>query len=276
MASPAETHDAMANVVWAQRARLFGQSQGDRWEGLAFRFRDDPDRRPERILRAIARNLRPADVLLDIGGGAGRYGLPLARRCRETIVVDPSAAMQVEFNAAVAAAKIDNARFVHRDWLEAGDIEGSVSLVSHVTYFVTDIARFLDKLIAATSRRVMIVVAAVPPPNRGADLYAVLHGEEQALAPSYRELLPVLWQAGGLPEVRVIAPEREPTRRFRTRDEAIEAVLPREAGASGGPREKARDAIERDFDRLFLRTPRGFERATRTDERLLLLSWDTR
>ena len=58
-------------------------------------FRMDPDR----DLEVIASYLRPDDVFIDVGGGAGRVCLPLAQRYREVVMVEPSPGMGAEFDA---------------------------------------------------------------------------------------------------------------------------------------------------------------------------------
>ena len=70
------------------------------------RFRADPHRTLDAHLAVLASYIRPEDVLLDVGGGAGRIALPLALRCREVITVDASPGMGVEFAAAAAEAGI--------------------------------------------------------------------------------------------------------------------------------------------------------------------------
>src|SRR5947209_1424589 len=154
----AETYAARIDAVRAQRARLHGAPPpDDPWGGpVARRFRYDPHRPLDANLAALASYLRPEDVLLDVGGGAGRVALPLALRCREVITVDASSGMGTEFTAAAAAAGISNARFVHTNWLEAEGFQGDVVLTSNVTYFVHDIVRFIEKLATAARRRVRI------------------------------------------------------------------------------------------------------------------------
>ena len=166
----AETYAACLDAVRAQRVRLHGvPSPDDPWGGpVARRFRADPHRTLDANLAVLASYIRPEDVFLDVGGGAGRVALPLALRCREVITVDPSPGMGVEFAAAAAEAGILNARFVHASWLEAEGLQGDVALTANVTYFVRDIVRFITKLVSAARRRVMITVWSVANPNQNA------------------------------------------------------------------------------------------------------------
>ena len=90
----AEQYDA----VWGQWRRLFGPPAADMWAGpAAAQFRFDPLREPDANLAALASYVDPGDVLVDVGGGAGRVSLPLALRCREVVTVEPSPAMAAEY-----------------------------------------------------------------------------------------------------------------------------------------------------------------------------------
>lgn len=176
--TPAELYAARIDAVRAQRARLHGTPPlDDPWGGsVAQRFRYDPHRPLDPNLTVLASHLRPDDVLVDVGGGAGRVALPLALRCREVLTVDASPGMGEVF--AAAAAGISNARFLHANWLEAEGVQGDVTLTSNVTYFVREIDNFLDKLATAACRRVMITVWSVANPNQSAALFHLVYGEE--------------------------------------------------------------------------------------------------
>src|SRR5262245_37022129 len=164
----AETYAARIDAVRAQRARLHGAPPpADAWAGpIARRFRADPHRPLDANLAVLASHIRPEDVFLDVGGGAGRIALPLALPCRAVTVADASSGMGAEFTAAAAEAGISNARFVHASWLEAAGLQGDVALTSNVTYFVREIVPFVKKLAAAARRRVMITVWSVANPNQ--------------------------------------------------------------------------------------------------------------
>ena len=95
MMTATETYAALIDAAHAQRARLHGEeAPGTRWDHeVAQRFRHDPHRNLDANLDIIAAYVEPQDVLIDVGGGAGRICLPMALRCREGIVVDMSEAM---------------------------------------------------------------------------------------------------------------------------------------------------------------------------------------
>jgi SAM-dependent methyltransferase len=275
MTLAAETYRNMVLATDEQRLRRQrGDAPANRWDTAAQRFRDDPRRDLDDNLQAIAGFLQPEDVLLDVGGGAGRYALPLALRCREVINVEPSPGMGAEFEASAKEAGIRNAHWLKSDWLGGKDVAGDVSLIANVTYFVADIVPFIEKLVAASRRRVIIAVSSTPPPNQGADMYRLINGEDQAPVPGHRELLPVLWDMAILPDIRVSGSGASTIagRVFPTKDEAIEAQL---GLLEGSEHEHAAQTLAAHFDDLFHAAPGGFSRNV-GEPKLLLITWETR
>src|SRR5260221_8002596 len=169
----------MIDAADAETARLRRRAEPlDPWSGaMAEAFRADPRRELDATLAAIASRLEPDDVLLDVGGGAGRMGLPLALRCRELIDVDPSPGMHALFDELVKGAGIANARFVEASWPAEQDLAGDVVLCAHVTYFVRDVAPFVSALRRSTRRRVIILLRSIPPPMAQAALFEAVYGE---------------------------------------------------------------------------------------------------
>lgn len=268
----ADEHRARVEAVNAQQARLSGARRPDFWEGQAARFRMDPRRKLDRNMEALASLIEPGDVVVDVGGGAGRTCLPLALRCREVINVEPSQGMGEQFLASAREAGIANAQLVPVGWLEAEGVEGDVLLAFNVTYFIPDIVPFISKLAAAARRRVIIGVWSVPPPNADAPLFRLVHGEDQLPLPGHRELLPVLWEMGILPDIQVLPEQRNRGALPATREDAVKVWS---AQLSAGDRERAAAVIDANFDALFERTPEGYRPAWREESRELLITWET-
>ena len=286
--SAAETYAARVDAVIAQRTRLRGpQPPGDLFAGLPTDhplLRVDPRRPLEPNMQIIAGYVQHDDLIVDVGGGAGRYSLPLALRCREVVNVDPSAAMLSGFEANARQAGIANVRAVHADWLELEPPRGTVALVSHVTYLTRDIVPFIEKLQAAATRRVLLTVNSPPPPSRNRELFPLVYGEAEELVPGHVELVNVLWEMGLEPDVRmlpdptVLAPPAAPTP-----DAAVQTAIarfPSEQWAFwplGSELEaRLRQVLEARFDELFTRTADGYTQKTWVNPgREVLITWES-
>ncbi|HIM62540.1 MAG TPA: hypothetical protein EYM73_04065 [Dehalococcoidia bacterium] len=275
-----EDYTALIDAVESQRDWLQGPIIPDYWGGeTAKRFRADPKRRMDDNFGILAAFVRPDDVFVDAGGGAGRFSLPMALRCHQVINVDPSLGMGQEFDESAADAGIDNASFVLSDWLDVDGVEGDVVHAAHVTYFVRDITRFVANLESAARRRVIINLASVAGPMLNAKLFKMVYEEEQALVPSYAYLLPALWEMGILPDVRFLPQGTtfdgvpRPPEFPQTKEEAVEVAL---AGIWLAPqhRDRADRVVRENFDELFQQEPEGFVPRWMPDVREVLITWE--
>ncbi len=276
-----EDYGAQIDAVESQRERLQGPQHPDLWGGdIAKRFRADPKRQMDDNYEILAAFVGPDDVFVDAGGGAGRFSLPMALRCREVINVDPSAGMGQEFEESAAEAGIVNATFVLSDWLDVDGVRGDVVHAAHVTYFVRDIERFVAKLQGAARRRVIITLASIAGPMLNAKLFEMVYGEEQAMVPSHTYLLPALWEMGVLPDVRFLPHgthyDGEPhIQDFpQSKEDAVEVAL---AGVWLAPqhRDRADKVVRERFDELFKQDSDGFIPMWLPDVQQVLVTWET-
>jgi hypothetical protein len=269
--SAAEDYAARIDAVTAQQARLRIE-RPELWNMMARRFRADPRRPLDGVLRFLASYLQPSDVFIDAGGGAGRLSLPLALLCREVINVEPAPGMRAEFEQSAAEAGINNAKAVASGWPPANAVTGDLAMAAHVTYFVRNVRPFLAQLHEAARRRTMLLIGSVPPPNMSARLFQVIHGEAQAPVPGHQELLAVLWEMGLLPEVRVLPdPPRLPEPPNPDRAAAIAGAL---AANSFAGDERGARAIEENFDELFPQTAAGYSPAWMPVSRTMVITWE--
>jgi SAM-dependent methyltransferase len=181
----------------------------DFYAPVAGLFRVDPHRHDEPTLEALRALVRPADTVLDIGAGGGRYALPLALMTREVVALEPSAGMLGVLRDGMAEYGIANVRVVGGRWPEDADLlSADVALIAHLGYDVEDIGPFLDAMEAAARRTCVAVLLDRPPPAEADRLWPAIHGVERASLPSLSEFLALLLARGRMFEVRLV--ERSP------------------------------------------------------------------
>src|SRR5215471_1059277 len=281
----ADRYAARVDAVLAQRTRLRGpQPPGDLFAGLPADhplLKADPRRPLDPNLEVLASYITPDDVVIDVGGGAGRISLPLALRCREVINAEPSVAMGAGFAVNATQAGITNARIIVGDWLTVDPPVGAVALVNHVTYFTREIVPFIKKLERAGRRRVLITVNSPPPPSWHRILYHLVHGEPEEVVPGHVELVNVLWELGLLPDVRVLPLyTAAPIVPAPTREAAIVGAVARFGGdqwtfwpLGADLEQRLRHLLETRFAELFAAGPDGFTPRWITPGREILITW---
>ncbi len=273
--TPAETYAAHLDAVQSQNSRIYGPSSGrDSWGAAARQFRFDPRRELDRNMLVIASYVQPDDIVADVGGGAGRVGLPLALQCKEVLNIEPSPGMGAEFETLVREANISNGRLIPSSFAEVQELTSDIVITADVTYFVRDIVAFIRKLEATASRRVMITIWSEPPPNRSGDFFALVYGEKQAVLPGLSQLMPVLSDMGIYPDVHVMPAnpwwENQP---ISIKSDAVDMLL-MDRVTKPEDREHVRLLIEDNFDRLFSIGEKGFVPIWRLDMRELLITWE--
>lgn len=200
----ADRYNHMVNDRMRQLERVAAPLDETFWARYAPGYRYDPFREPDPLLAAALAYVESGDEIIEVGGGAGRIGLPLAARAESLLNVEPSAAMREQFRIAISEHQIDNASVLASGWPVQETVQADLVLTADVTYFINDIATFLQAMNDAARRRVMILTWTVPPPNVNARLFQVAFGEAEAPSPGFKELLPVLWDLGIVPSVQVV------------------------------------------------------------------------
>ena len=281
----ADRYAARVDAVLAQRTRLRGpQPPGDKRAGCPADhplLKADPLRPLSPNLAVIASYIEADDVIIDVGGGAGRISLPLTLRCREVINVEPSPTMAIGFRANAAGAGISNTRIIEGEWPNVDAPAGSIALVNHVTYLTREIVPFIKKLEQAARRRVLITVNSVPGPSFQRVLYQLMHGEAEEVVPGHVELINVIWELGILPDIRVLPQPTVPFTPTPNREAAIAGAIARFPGEQWGwwdlgsdLEQRLRVILESRFDELFTAGPEGFVPRYVAPGREILITWE--
>jgi SAM-dependent methyltransferase len=222
----------IAEAAWAARVRA-NREQVDRIrevpDGADFYapvnslFRADPTRTDDPVLDRLIGLVRSGDRWVDVGAGAGRYALPLARALDrsggEVIAVDASPSMLDGLREIAEDHAIENVRTVQARWpptarSEAAAIDADVALIAHVGYDVEEIGPFVDALEGA-ARRLCVAVLMEQAPASGADpFWPLVHGETRVALPALPDFVEILQTRGRRPNVDRVVTER---RRFDSR-----------------------------------------------------------
>ena len=236
-----------AERAWSDRVRR-NREQVDRFreapDGKDFYasvssiFRDDPDRTGDPVLDALRARARPGDTWLDIGAGAGRYALPIAKTVREVIALDPSSGMLGALHASMAEHGIDNVRVVEGRWpgalADGGSLDDlgtvDVALIAHVGYDVEAIGPFLDAMERVAKRECLAVLMERSPALIAEPFWPPLHGEARIALPGLPAFVDLLRARGRDPDVSMLESSR---RRWGSREE-IEPYVRRQTWVAPG------------------------------------------
>ena len=196
-------------------------------------FRADPTRRDDPILDVLLDLVRSGEVWLDVGAGAGRFALPIARALDPSggsvVALDASASMLEGLREIAEDYAIENVRTVETRWPPAdartgGDFEADVALIAHVGYDIEAIGPFIDALEDAAGRLCVAVLMERVPASAADPFWPPVHREPRVGLPALPDLLELLEARGREPSVNRIAVE---PRRFESRD-ALEGFIRRQ------------------------------------------------
>ena len=215
--------------------------RGDFWRSLAPMFRADPRRTDDEALNAIAELVSPDSTVLDVGGGAGRFALPLSLRCQSATVVDPSESMLEQLGEATTEAGRSNIVSIHSDWESAEVAPEDVVLCSHVVYGVADISPFIAKLNSHARNLVVLLSFVDSPQSSVAPLWEPVHGKSRINLPAMPELMNVLWEMDIYPSIRMLTATRAQS--FESVDAATDELSTRLFLAQDSPARRRLDAV---------------------------------
>jgi CTP:molybdopterin cytidylyltransferase MocA/SAM-dependent methyltransferase len=226
---------ALLEAAWAARVRADHEQVErireapdgrDFYAATSRTFVADPARAGDPVLEALLALTRPDDSWLDVGAGAGRYALPLARNVREVVAVDPSASMLAALRAGMETHGIPNIRVHEGRWPADSALRealgpdpiADVAMIAHVSYDIAEIGPFLDALERAARRRVVAVLMSSSPASVAAPFWRLVHGEPRVALPALPEFVELVRVRGAEPAVTMVAGER---RRWTDREELV-------------------------------------------------------
>jgi CTP:molybdopterin cytidylyltransferase MocA/SAM-dependent methyltransferase len=245
-----------ANREQAERVRE-APSGTDFYGPISGLFRANPARTDDPVLDALLARARPADTWLDVGAGAGRYALPLARHVRAVVALDPSPGMLEALREIADQQGITNVRPILDRWPRpdeqpSDETAADAGLIAHVGYDIEPIGRFLDAFEGAVRRECVAILNDQTPAAAASAFWPAIHGEERAELPALPEFLGLLRARGSVPAV--VEVERRP-RDYPSRDDLRRWVRQQLFVAEGSPRDRRLSEL---VDQATVETGQGF------------------
>ena len=241
-------------------------------------FRADPTRTDDPLLDALRAHIVPGETWLDVGAGAGRFALPIARALDDSggsvVALDVSPSMLEGLVEIAEDYAIDNVETIHARWPlgdgAAAGLAADVALIAHVGYDVEDIGPFVDGLEAAARRLCVAVLMERVPASAADPFWPPVHGLTRVPLPALPDAIELLEARGRRPEVERVT---VPARRFESRD-MVEGFVRRQLWIDpAGPKERRFQAA---LDELLEETADGWSIRGREASDVGVVTWNPR
>ena len=228
----------------------------------------DPHRTDDPVLNGLYAILEKDADVLDVGGGAGRYALPLATRARRVTVVEPSEDSVALLRERAAEAGIANIAVVNESWDEAEAPMADVVLCSMVLHHVPDAVPFVAKMQRHARDRVVLVESMETPGAMEVPFYHRVHGSAPTPLPGLPQVLALLWAMDVFPDVTMLSAEAAVL--DTDRDAALEQLRRRLAVEEGS---EADERLRAAADDLLQETPAGVVVRGVAPRRQAIVTW---
>ena len=176
----------------------------DFWEDRVSYFLQDPHRINNPYIETLTSKIDRTQTVLDVGAGAGRLALPLARHCQHVTAIEPSESMAQGLLAGRSKAGITNLTLVKSTWEKTTIPASNIVLCAHVLYTILDVVKFVQKLETHALERVLLILHLKPPQSHLESIWRYVHQEERLRLPALPELLEVLREIGIYPDLEML------------------------------------------------------------------------
>ena len=228
----------------------------------------DPYRTDDAVLNGLYSILGTDADVLDVGGGAGRYALPLATRARRVTVVEPSGDSVETLTTRAAEAGLGNITVINEPWEDAEAPAADIVLCSLVLHHVPDAVPFVRKMQEHARGRVVLVEMMETPGALEVPFFERVHGFAPTPLPGLPDVLNLLWAMDIFPDVTMVSADAAVLDADR---EAAVEQLRRRLGVSEGTETDER--LLAAADELLEETPEGWAVRGVAPRRQAIVTW---
>lgn len=209
-------------------------------------------------------------TVLDVGGGAGRFALPLATRAKHVTVIEPSEEAVGMLQERAAEAGLSNITAASERWEDADVEAADLVLCSLVLHHVPEGAAFITKMQEHATGRIAVIEMMEAPSALEVPFYERVYGAVPTPMPGVPELLELLWGMDIYPDVTMLPPETPAM--GRDRDEITNQLRRRFDVEENTPEDSRLLAA---LDELLEETPHGYTVSGIAPRRAAVITWRT-
>jgi len=239
--------DGILNA-WSQFWIAKYGSISEAWDRMAAEYdRDQEHSNRVEFVDKIERHI--PETVLDVGAGTGVFALPLAKRAKRVVAVEPSGGMLDILKKKAEKYNLTNIEYINKKWedmpidelIEINGGKYDLVICSHALYYITDLHNSFKKMNDVSKGYVyLLIIANEERDNTYSKLWERLHKNPVPPYPDYSCLYLVLREIGIHPNIEML--DTYAKRYVENIDELIERWKDY-LDLDGEPTEDQRDAI---------------------------------
>ena len=195
----------MRESSWMDDIAQQANSVNKYWDDQSPQYNRGHDAYRSPVVDRLEKYIDTTTIVLDIGAGTGALTIPLAKKVKNVVSIEPSAGMLDYLKNAAIKENLENIEFINNTWEDA-KILGQYDIVvcSHALYFITDMKKSLQRMIDATGKHLFLIIGIHESNDRYGDIWKIIKGTSYKPGPDYINIYNLLREMGWYPEVKII------------------------------------------------------------------------
>ena len=200
----------MQESSWIDDITQQANSVNEYWDDQSPRYDRGHDAYRSPVVDRLDRHIDSDTTLLDVGAGTGTLTIPMAKKVKKVLSIEPSAGMLDYLKNAALKEDLSNIEFINETW-EGAEVSGQYDIVvcSHALYFIQNIKESLQRMIDVTGKHLFLMVGVHDNNDKYGDIWEIIKGTSYKPGPDYIYIYNLLRELGWHPDVEMITTTME-------------------------------------------------------------------
>jgi sirohydrochlorin cobaltochelatase len=187
----------MQESSWIDDITQQANSVNKYWDDQSPRYNRGHDAYRSPVVDRLEKYIDSYTTLLDIGAGTGALTIPMAKKVKKVLSIEPSAGMLDYLRNAALKEDLSNIEFINETW-EGAEVSGQYDIVvcSHALYFIQNIKESLQRMIDVTGKHLFLMVGVHDNNDKYGDIWGIIKGTSYKPGPDYIYIYNLLRELG--------------------------------------------------------------------------------